>query len=1047
MATERLGRAVLELATEGFAAIQGDLNKIDAGVTKISGHADALSSGLSKVGSSLVAAFTVAAVGKVVGDFIEMSGALVDLEAKTGISVTGLQKLKGATQESGVELETVAKAATQLQKRLGEGKDSFVGALESVGLNYRMIRDLSPEEAFLAVGDAIGKITDQNQKVALTNELLGKQGVELLPALNGQLKETADAYERMGLVIDEKVIRSGDQLGDQWTVLKSTGSALLAEVIGPLLPGLVALTGGLLSVGHASAPVLKFFLELIGLPFAKVISLISDLGESFDLLALNAGKLPDIKPPKLDVPKAGGLGVLGLEEMKRIEDELTEKTKQSIQEHEKRAAVIQREADAAKRFHDAWSGADSFASAQKLTDEIERLGGVEKLTADEQRRALSTLEDALDKYRALGQQAPADVLAVAIQLDALVTKLKDATAHTLLLGDALDTALTPPPILSTFDPMRSLAPLRAAVQDSGTGIGAGLGTTMLQGLKGTFANQFGPTIMAAITGGGNIGQAIGGLLGQSITTSLSGFLERAAPRFMQSFLGQTIGAFLPGIGALLGPALGKLTEWFSGLFGVSKEVQQARSELDKFRTSLEATATASDRNEAAMSGWGDKGALTLIRVRNALQAIGGDASRADALIARLLNTDRPDDMRAAMAEINAILDQEKKKAADAAAEIERQQQAFEDAKEEAGELVSTIDDLAEKADGLPDSVQPYIDKLLELGLITQDQADHLHALRREGEVDWKAMKDAAEKYGVDIDSLGGKFQGAKIHASAQQIINDFGLLTRGGADVGGVLVGMKDEIGSLVRDSIKFGTTIPANMKPWIEELRRTKQLVDENGDQIKDLDKIHYGDELKDEALIARDGFAGIITKLDELIAKITGPLATALDEISKDRTINVDVDYRFTDPPVARDGNPDRNVPLTAAPINFDVGVPGRLGSLFADFKGGTLARLHGVETVLTPDQLATMLEPRMPRIVDSLDLGPIDRSNSRDGNRDSGGERNVTVVAVPVLMQQRPDLDAISDHVVKRMPEDVVFNKFDVRSKLIPVLADAMKSLERV
>lgn len=156
-------------------------------------------------------------------------------------------------------------------------------------------------------------------------------------------------------------------------------------------------------------------------------------------------------------------------------------------------------------------------------------------------------------------------------------------------------------------------------------------------------------------------------------------------------------------------------------------------------------------------------------------------------------------------------------------------------------------------------------------------------------VSFERMQEKAKAYGISLDSLGPAFQRQRLHEMAGTIINDFELLTRGGTDVGTVLFGMQDEISKLVQDSIKFGVDIPANMKPWIEELIRTNQLVDENGNLITDLGQIKFADPIVTE-------FEKITTKLDELITRI-GEMVTKIDEMTRPRTINIG--YQVEEPP----------------------------------------------------------------------------------------------------------------------------------------------------
>lgn len=206
-------------------------------------------------------------------------------------------------------------------------------------------------------------------------------------------------------------------------------------------------------------------------------------------------------------------------------------------------------------------------------------------------------------------------------------------------------------------------------------------------------------------------------------------------------------------------------------------------------------------------------------------------------------------------------------------------------------------------------------------------------------VNFEKMSEAAQRYGIDIGSLGETFQAQRLHASAEEIINDFELLTRGGADVGGVLAGMKDEINALVKDSIKFGTDIPENMRPWIEELIRTGQLTDENGGKITDLAGLQFGESIATQFETISTQLKEVVTKLGELIAQLSQSLTPALDNAMRDRTAH----FRFDvdEPPdVDWGGGPGGG---------FARGTFGRLGVDFPDFGSGREVIVHGREAIV--------------------------------------------------------------------------------------------------
>jgi hypothetical protein len=207
-------------------------------------------------------------------------------------------------------------------------------------------------------------------------------------------------------------------------------------------------------------------------------------------------------------------------------------------------------------------------------------------------------------------------------------------------------------------------------------------------------------------------------------------------------------------------------------------------------------------------------------------------------------------------------------------------------------LLSRVQDLG---GGLDEGLRPYLQQLQDAGRLTQENIDLLAVLSGHGEVDWKKLEEAAGRYGIATDKLGQGFNSAKLHNDWQQIIDDIDLFERGGVDVSLVLADMADDISDLVNRSVKFGVEIPENMRPWIQQLAASGQLLDENGQKITDISKLTFGETL--ETSLQK------LTKEIRALIKTLGGVPAAIDDIPKQINIDVVIGQKgdFNLPPIS--------------------------------------------------------------------------------------------------------------------------------------------------
>lgn len=244
---------------------------------------------------------------------------------------------------------------------------------------------------------------------------------------------------------------------------------------------------------------------------------------------------------------------------------------------------------------------------------------------------------------------------------------------------------------------------------------------------------------------------------------------------------------------------------------------------------------------------------------------------------------------------------------------------------------------------LPEEMQPWIDQLEKAGRLSKENADALRSMGTAGATSFDHMTELAKKYGIEEAGLGKAFQQNKTTAAATDMINAFEELIAGGADYNAVLVGMQDEMSTLAQNSIKFGTEIPGNMKPWIEQLAKEGRLLDENGKKIDDTSKIKFGESIK-------PGLEDVVKKLQEMIDLMTKGLPNALTGLAGRTfpTVRVPVDF------IPGGGRPPGTVPGGGTDDGAATGGFVGMFGIQHFARGGRAIGTDTVPAMLTPGEI---------------------------------------------------------------------------------------------
>jgi hypothetical protein len=220
-----LGRAVLELSTDGKQLDTG-LADVPKKVAKVGESVKGLAAPLGQVNGLLETFGVGLSIGAVVAfgkSVLDLADNIVKVHDKTGLATDDVQRLQYIAEQSGNSIDDLSGAISKLQVRLADGKAK--AGIEALGLNFKKIREESPYDALADVAEAIGKIENPTLRAQRAVEVFGKAGTEILPTLVSNFKELGNAAP----VMSEETVQALDAAGDAIARFGSTLKVWAAE--------------------------------------------------------------------------------------------------------------------------------------------------------------------------------------------------------------------------------------------------------------------------------------------------------------------------------------------------------------------------------------------------------------------------------------------------------------------------------------------------------------------------------------------------------------------------------------------------------------------------------------------------------------------------------------------------------------------------------------------------------------------------------------------------------------------------------------------------
>lgn len=227
-----------------IASFEYELKRATESLDNFGKKGDQIAAGFKTAFGALGAAVSVGAFAGFIKSSIDAQDAISKLSQKTGIAVEALAGLQHAADLSDVGVDQLAKGIRTFSVAVSEsarGMKTYQDKLTALGLDYKKLKDLSPEDQFYALADAVQKLGKEDRAVAVTSALGDKMSV-LVPLLSGGadgLRQMVAEGQKYNPVTAESA-QLAEEFNDNLTRLQASASAAGVSIASDLLPSLSA---------------------------------------------------------------------------------------------------------------------------------------------------------------------------------------------------------------------------------------------------------------------------------------------------------------------------------------------------------------------------------------------------------------------------------------------------------------------------------------------------------------------------------------------------------------------------------------------------------------------------------------------------------------------------------------------------------------------------------------------------------------------------------------------------------------------------------------
>jgi hypothetical protein len=237
----RAGKAFVELVLRDM--VSAGLKRVQAKLKAFSASVRKMGAGMMRLGGLIAAPLALATV-----HFAKMGDELQKMSMRTGTSVEFLSRLSHAAQIAGTDIKAMEKgfmSQARFIRDAGAGLQTQARTLKALGLSFKDLKGLSPEDQFMVIADRLSKVQDKTLQAGLALQIFGRNGAAMLPmlaegraGLEGLMKEA----DRLGHTMSEDDANAAAELTDAFTRLWNSVKMGIFHLGAGLAPSMTDIT-------------------------------------------------------------------------------------------------------------------------------------------------------------------------------------------------------------------------------------------------------------------------------------------------------------------------------------------------------------------------------------------------------------------------------------------------------------------------------------------------------------------------------------------------------------------------------------------------------------------------------------------------------------------------------------------------------------------------------------------------------------------------------------------------------------------------------------